>query len=249
MPDETSTSPIAPSATPIASDAKLCPVCGEEIKISARKCIHCSSDLTWRSYLTFSNTTLALLTALVSVIATGAPLIRQALEIKNSSMEFFVISGGGMSGGSAYMRVLINNLGARAGTLLGGEIVVSDTKLSVLPEIHMSLSIPHANFYLAKPGETKVIDFDVSWCCRDAGFTDTGISEFSRFITIPRGKSVSEAPINSATCKLNLNVLNFAGGYSFPERPFPCGWLAAMLSWDERLFPEKKNKQPPIIAE
>src|SRR5258706_15778244 len=57
---------------PAASDVKPCPVCGEEIKVSARKCIHCSSELTWRKYLTFSSTTLALLTALVSVIATGA---------------------------------------------------------------------------------------------------------------------------------------------------------------------------------
>jgi hypothetical protein len=243
MPDETSTPPVAPSADRTASDAKPCPVCGEEIKVSARKCIHCSSDLTWRTYLSFSSTTLALLTALVSVIATGAPLIRQATEIKDSSMQFFVISAGRTD--RPYVKVIVNNVGTRSGMLLGGEIAITNTSSSVLsPIISMSFSsssLPDKELYLANPGTTKVIDLDIVWCCTGGLDLIESRNELRRLLTIPEGKDEGGAPISSATCKIELKFLNFSESYSRADRPFRCASLAFILEDDKMLFPRQKE--------
>src|SRR6202011_3223123 len=55
---------VRPAAGDLRDETKRCRVCGERIWLGARKCTHCNTDFTWRRYLAFSNTTLALITAL-----------------------------------------------------------------------------------------------------------------------------------------------------------------------------------------
>jgi hypothetical protein len=50
-----------------------CAVCKEPIQAGALKCIHCESYLDWRGYLAVSQTTLALLIALISVVSSMVP--------------------------------------------------------------------------------------------------------------------------------------------------------------------------------
>lgn len=49
-------------------EAKPCRVCAEDIKSSARKCVHCGSWQDWRSNLGLSTEVLSLLVALVAVL-------------------------------------------------------------------------------------------------------------------------------------------------------------------------------------
>lgn len=64
-PDPRSTAAVEPSSP--------CPVCREPIRVGAKKCIHCGSFLDWRQTVGVSQTTLALLVALISVVSSTVP--------------------------------------------------------------------------------------------------------------------------------------------------------------------------------
>jgi hypothetical protein len=111
-------------------DTRPCPVCGETIKQRARKCVHCDSVLDWARYLGISNTTLALLTALVAVIAQAAPVVRSALEPKDSRLHLTFMGAGSrravldgtiMNGDVV---LLVSNDGAEAGGVVTGSVDV-----------------------------------------------------------------------------------------------------------------------------
>ncbi|HEY1412172.1 MAG TPA: hypothetical protein VGF36_08525, partial [Rhodopila sp.] len=68
-----------------ASGTKACPVCGEEIKVSAKKCVRCQSWLNWRRAFDWvGGTNLALVTALVAVMTSAAPVIKTFLQYPDS---------------------------------------------------------------------------------------------------------------------------------------------------------------------
>jgi hypothetical protein len=67
-----------------------CSVCREPIKHGARKCIHCSSMLDWRGWLGISETALALLVALVSVVGASAPRLVELLTPKSSELRLSI---------------------------------------------------------------------------------------------------------------------------------------------------------------
>ena len=75
--------PLAPEViipTPEELDSRTaCPVCKESIVKGAKICINCKSDLSWKRYLAVSNTTLALLTALLAVAGTLGAQIKQVI--------------------------------------------------------------------------------------------------------------------------------------------------------------------------
>lgn len=103
------------SSLPAASSKnKQCLVCGEEIWVNARKCIHCNSDFGWRRFWNFSNTTLALLTALLAVIVAWFPLLASWLTPDKSvlSAQFIEISPTGNT-----ISLLFNNAGRRHGAI------------------------------------------------------------------------------------------------------------------------------------
>jgi len=64
-----------------------CPVCREPIKEGARKCVHCDSVLDWRGWLGISETALALLVALVSVIGATGPRVVELLTPRSSDLK------------------------------------------------------------------------------------------------------------------------------------------------------------------
>ena len=64
-----------------------CRVCQEPIRKGAKKCIHCSSMLDWHGWLGVSETTLALLVALVSVIGASAPRIAEVFTRHHSELS------------------------------------------------------------------------------------------------------------------------------------------------------------------
>jgi hypothetical protein len=114
---------IKASTPPVAFDqpsaaAKVrCPVCCEQIEPGARHCIHCSSDLTWRRHLHFSNTTLALLTALIAVLGTLGPKVAELLDPRGTRIQGVFV---GDVKGTAHYSFLATNRGAEGGVIRGG---------------------------------------------------------------------------------------------------------------------------------
>lgn len=67
---------------------KLCKICGEEIKISVVKCIHCNGYQNWRSRIDFSSNVLSLLVALIAVATAAIPVARKELQVENSNLAY-----------------------------------------------------------------------------------------------------------------------------------------------------------------
>jgi hypothetical protein len=67
-----------------------CRVCREPIRQGAKKCIHCTSQLDWRGWLGISETGLALLVALVSVIGATAPRVVELFTPQFSSLSLSI---------------------------------------------------------------------------------------------------------------------------------------------------------------
>jgi hypothetical protein len=66
---------------------KSCVVCGALMPLRAVKCTICDSFQDWKRYLSVNTTAIALLTALVSVIATSAPTLIGWFEGDNSDLR------------------------------------------------------------------------------------------------------------------------------------------------------------------
>jgi predicted nucleic acid-binding Zn ribbon protein len=64
-----------------------CPVCRAPINEGAKICSTCKSDLSWKRHLSFSNTTLALLTALLAVAGTVGAQIKHFIWPPNSDVS------------------------------------------------------------------------------------------------------------------------------------------------------------------
>ena len=96
-----------------------CPVCKKSIPHGARKCTECSSYLDWRRFLGVSQTTLALLIALISLVSTTAPtfynwitpdyskLHAEVRQVYREKLELFVSNQGNKIG-----RLISVSLGA-----------------------------------------------------------------------------------------------------------------------------------------
>jgi hypothetical protein len=94
------------------ADTKPCKVCGEEIKKTALKCIHCDSYQDWRGSLNLSQTVLALLIALITVATAMIPVISDALLTKNSAMV--IVFQGATDKAITF---LVSNTGTRPGSI------------------------------------------------------------------------------------------------------------------------------------
>lgn len=103
---EMSESPNEPRDT----QQKCCIVCGELIKSTAKKCIHCDSFQDLRRFLPISNTMLALVIALISVIAAVSPVIKNLFVEKNSEI---LVRLQDVHRESIYL--MLSNLGEREG--------------------------------------------------------------------------------------------------------------------------------------
>lgn len=69
-----------------------CKVCKESIKPGASKCVHCGSFQNWRRFIHSSQTVLALLVALVSVISFAIPYVSESLKKHDSNVHVFIQS-------------------------------------------------------------------------------------------------------------------------------------------------------------
>ena len=90
---------------------ELCLACFEEINIDATKCKHCGSFQDWRKNIILSNSILALLIALISVVSLSIPVFTEAFKNKNSNI---ILSYQTIKYGHA-ITILASNTGTRPG--------------------------------------------------------------------------------------------------------------------------------------
>jgi hypothetical protein len=120
--------PIAPNPAEITV---ACRVCREPIKQGARKCVHCNSMLDWHGWLGISETALALLVALVSVIGATAPRLVEFLRPKSSDTRLTIRQVYGQ-----YLELVAWNHGSRSSQVLSASISATTqngTQLSTVP--------------------------------------------------------------------------------------------------------------------
>ncbi|MFK0207218.1 hypothetical protein [Agrobacterium sp. NPDC090283] len=96
---------------------KNCKQCCLPIPEKAKICTHCQSHQDWRGFFSISNTVLALLTALVSVLAIAIPSLYSLLHTPKSDMADPMITLDGTT-----VRVLINNRGDASGVFVRADV-------------------------------------------------------------------------------------------------------------------------------
>lgn len=152
--------PDKSTPTPSTNETRQCPVCGEQIWVRAQKCVHCQAELTWRRYLGFSSTTLALVTALIAVISASVPALLILFTPENSSLHT-VFAGISTSGDT--VSLLFSNRGRRVGAINRAEVAVTyvttdhdHNVFAIYPETKGDAAISIA------PGTTILVPFSFS---------------------------------------------------------------------------------------
>jgi hypothetical protein len=75
----------------INNDNIKCVVCKNPIAQEALKCIHCNSYQDWKRYIFFSNSVLALLIALVSVLTVAIPVLSNSFKSEEELISISVV--------------------------------------------------------------------------------------------------------------------------------------------------------------
>lgn len=94
---------------------KNCIVCGSVIYTAASKCIHCKSYQDWRRHLNFSQSTLALIIALLSIMTVAGPVLKNlfAADESNVKASYLICKPG-------RFEVVLTNSGNRTAVVRGG---------------------------------------------------------------------------------------------------------------------------------
>ena len=130
---------------------KPCRVCGEDIKLAARKCVHCESWQDLRGeLLSASTTTLSLLVALISVATVAIPVVQKATASKDSSLEFaFEVAT------DTEILILATNRGDRPGVVTGGFLDWTDGKTQ--GHLLLTVSRPEPSAAVIDPAGTTLV--------------------------------------------------------------------------------------------
>jgi hypothetical protein len=220
-PIEAAPSSVAPVTT------KPCPVCGELIKISARKCIHCSSDLDWRRYLGLSSTTLAVLTALIAVIGTVAPTVRTALEPKDSRLHLSFVGAGSirsvmpdgrMTDGDTI--ILATNDGTKAGAIVAAGLLVSWKTRDGQRGLRLALWTPNDDPIIV-PAATAVAGRFLNDTHAEL-LDGTSAEDAQALMTPAQGSDPMTAPFERASCLIGLTIINASGRTTEVAIPARC---------------------------
>lgn len=98
---------------PTVLEPSLCKQCKQQIPARARICSKCNSYQDWRSFVPLSNTALALITALVSVLGIAAPAVYKLIHTPNSEAALTMPLVDGTT-----LRVIAANIGDAPASLI-----------------------------------------------------------------------------------------------------------------------------------
>jgi hypothetical protein len=141
------------STVPAADDLKLCKVCAEPIKKTARVCIHCNNYQDWRAELNVSSTVLSLLVALVSVLTAAVPALMTATTPRDSHLSF---SDQGTT--ENLISLLVTNSGTRPGTVRYPIFLSTEEGPYKDPPIELFLNGVRGSAIIIEPGKSDLLE-------------------------------------------------------------------------------------------
>jgi len=204
-------SPPATALPAPFTDRKLCPVCGEQIAITAKKCIHCGSELNWRRHMSLSATTLALMTALVAVIGAAGPSIKSLFDHRDAFLNFNFIGAGTVrtmqqdgrpTNGSVI--ILASNEGRAAGGLVAARLQISWMERGKRHLAAAMLRTASDEPVVIAPGATQSIRLLFDPSVDPAG--GTSASDVAALIIPKTAGSIESTPLWNADCSIGLTI-------------------------------------------
>lgn len=139
---------------PASKENKRCRICGEDIKLAARKCVHCGSWQDWRGSIGMSATILSLLVALVSVTTALLPAMTDFLRTDDSSFRFSF-----QRSSKQGFAILVSNIGRRPGSV-GSALIDLSSKKQFIGEIYFDMSdIGNRAAVAVQPGSTVLLNY------------------------------------------------------------------------------------------
>lgn len=193
-----------------AGEKKVCKTCGALMPSQAVKCTACDTIYGWRGYISVSTTTLALITALISVSATGIAPLMDALKTHDSKLT---VSLQGDDNNGALLLLAIN-VGDRPGGVA-----------------NVDLSIP---FKDEKPNQPRRI-YSGYIDDKSPSFVNpgNGVQVRVRFKIDESVKARSIYDV-SGNCVINVTTVEFSGR----QQPFrferDCGQFYTVIGLNER---------------
>lgn len=223
----------ASSLTPPASTRQPCPVCGEEIALSARKCIHCSSELNWRRHLSFSATTFALITAFLAVLGTVGPSIKSLFEYQDAFLNFTFIGAGSLrtvqdgrpTNGSVIL--LASNEGHAAGGLVAGRLQISWAEGGKRHFAASMLRTPEDEPIIIGPGAAQSIRLLIDPLVDPA--QGTSAADVAALIIPKTTSDVETSLLWNADCSIGLTVADASTQTKDIGIPARCGPMMPAL--------------------
>lgn len=206
------------------ANEKPCLVCGEAIKLAAKKCIHCDSFQNWRDALPTSSTVLSLLVALVGICTAAIPVLKNALTPAKSDLTFHY-----QSASSAALSSFISNAGIRPGSVSGAWLLVDEPgspELADTVELKIEQGGKLLDAVVIGPGQSKLVAFTPS------------DSEFGGKFHHNTALRLLAAKKNN--CVLQYEFTNFPDKQGDLKEPIPCDQLSGLAG------AHYQEIQPPV---
>ena len=205
---------------------KPCRICGEDIKLAARKCVHCDSWQDWRRFFAVTPLVASLVATCISVAAIAIPIIVSAIRPPNSEFQVSF-----QADSPEELSILVANTGTRPGSLLRAVLIVNADRIA--GDWDPSLVPADANipaFYLDPIAPSKRAALYIS-----PGTTPISLSSSQQgtrqivlhtdFFEIDE-KGRVKPPVR---CRLAVFFANFDGARSYRTIDSPCFHYASFL--------------------
>jgi hypothetical protein len=205
--------------TPLPRNTTDCRVCKQEIKVGARKCIHCESYQDWRRHIGLGNNVLALLVALLSILTVLIPVIAKAFITEDAVISGSVIDVhiDPYKKRIIYLSVINSgNRPATIGTSVSLEATAIDGKKYDSWPARMDIGyIKDGSGPIVEPGKGKVVFFE-------AGEIPLAALHASSDLRHEPEKSNAMANVLDADCTCTIEVFSAASGTRDMTIQFPC---------------------------
>lgn len=192
--------------TKVNAESKLCRTCSLEIPGAARKCTHCGS-YQWglRKFLGLTQSTLAMMVALVAVTSAALPEYSKYFGRKSSLLSF-----AGCSANVESFSAFVSNSGDRPGLVTAVELRLGNPRMGPGAVIEYAVAAEGGGAVI-EPGKSVLVRFT------PVRIRTNGLSD---------GR-----PLNSASiCSAEIQGQEFNGTEISDRRKFPCWSAMPILS-------------------
>jgi ribosomal protein L40E len=197
-----------------SENSKLCSTCAEPIPLRAKKCIQCDSYQDWRQYLTFSTANLALITAIISIIASSLPSVYNLTVEYNSHL---LASFQGIQDNSIVL--IVANTGKRPGSAGKAYIQIDPWDGPILNDV------PHSadeNYGIVDAGSVKAVIFE------SPAPTDEDKKAYKEHMH----------PSEHQKCTLKYELIDFHQNITVKEENISCDEAEQLLAHEKHSFKE-----------